>query len=166
MAEQHQDQRLNDVVKSYLPENEKGPTTSQVLAVVTLFPVIGTLLCLAGLTLAGTLIGLAVAAPLFVVFSPILVPAALAAALAVTGFWTSGGLGITARSSISWLVNYVRRTRRSSPALLEHARRRVPDTAGLQVKVTYNSSQVHVFLYSPCPLLTTSWLVFECIINN
>ncbi|KAI3464128.1 hypothetical protein Pfo_020791, partial [Paulownia fortunei] len=79
MAVQHQ-QRPTDAIKSYL--SEKVPSTSQVLAVVTLFPVGGILLCLAGLTLTGSLIGLAVATPLFVIFSPILVPAALTIALA------------------------------------------------------------------------------------
>ncbi|RVX18303.1 hypothetical protein CK203_006421 [Vitis vinifera] len=44
---------------------EKGPSTSQVLAVITLFPVGGILLVLSGLTLAGTLIGLTVATPTF-----------------------------------------------------------------------------------------------------
>ncbi|KAI3454446.1 hypothetical protein Pfo_011109 [Paulownia fortunei] len=108
----------------------QGSSTSQVLAVVTLFPVGGILLCLAGIILTGTLIGLAVATPLFVIFSPILVPAALTIALAVTGFLTSGAFGITALSSISWLLNYVRRMRGSLPEQLEQARRRVQETAG------------------------------------
>ncbi|EYU22164.1 hypothetical protein MIMGU_mgv1a021055mg, partial [Erythranthe guttata] len=102
-----------------------GPSTSQVLAVVALFPVGGTLLFLAGLVLTGTVVGLAVAAPLFLIFSPILVPAALTLALSVAGFITSGAFGITALSSVAWLLNYVRRMRWSSPEHFEHTRRRV-----------------------------------------
>ncbi|CAI9767348.1 unnamed protein product [Fraxinus pennsylvanica] len=112
---------------------EKGqgrPSTSQVLAVVTLLPIGGVLLCLAGLTLAGSLIGLALMTPLFVVFSPVLVPAVLTICLAVVGFLTSGAFGITALSSLSWLINYMRRMSGSMPEQLEQAKRRVHETAG------------------------------------
>ncbi|KAL0417143.1 UNVERIFIED_CONTAM: Oleosin [Sesamum latifolium] len=133
MAEQpHQYQRPTDVIKSYLPD--KAPSTSQVLAIVTLFPLGAVLLCLAGLILTGTIIGLAVATPLLVIFSPILVPAALTIALAVTGFLTSGAFGITALSSISWLLNYFRRMRGSLPEQLDHARRRVQETVGQKTR--------------------------------
>ncbi|XAR50219.1 hypothetical protein NMG60_11004486 [Bertholletia excelsa] len=101
---------------------EKGLSKSQVLAVVTLLPVGGVLLLLSGLILAGTLIGLAVATPLFLIFSPILVPAALGLGLAIAGFLTSGAFGITALSSLSWIVNYIRQAR-----LPEQAKRRVQD---------------------------------------
>ncbi|KAK6924808.1 Oleosin [Dillenia turbinata] len=116
-------------IKSLLPE--KAPSKSQVLAVVTLFPIGGILLILSGLTLTGSLIGLAVATPLFIIFSPILVPAALVIALAVAGFLTSGAFGITALSSFSWIVNYVRQGK--SPERLEHAKIRAEETAS-QVK--------------------------------
>ncbi|GFP90754.1 oleosin 21.2 kDa [Phtheirospermum japonicum] len=135
----HPHQRPTDVASSYLPE--KGPSTSQVLAVVTLVPVGGVLLALAGLILTGTVISLAVAAPLFVIFSPILVPAALAVALAVTGILTSGAFGITALSSISWLLNYVRKVRGSFPEQLEHMGRRVQDTAGYMGQKTREAGQ-------------------------
>ena len=110
---------------------EKRPSKSKVLAVATLFPVGGFLLLLAGLTLAGTVVGLALVTPLFVIFSPVLVPAALTIALAVTGFVTSGAFGITALSSISWIVNYLRSVRGPSEHLqMEHVKRRVTDAAG------------------------------------
>ncbi|KAK9117239.1 hypothetical protein Sjap_016186 [Stephania japonica] len=84
------------------------PSTSQVLAVVTMVPVGGVLLTLSGLTFAGSLIGLALTTPLFVIFSPVIVPAAIAIALAVTGFLVSGAFGITALSSMTYIVNYLR----------------------------------------------------------
>ncbi|KAL6583765.1 hypothetical protein OROMI_003054 [Orobanche minor] len=126
MAEHHQ-QHPTDVTRGYLPE--KGPSTPQILAVVTLVPIGGVLLTIAGLTLVGTLIGLTLAAPLFVIFSPIIVPAILTIALAVAGFITSGVFGITALSSIAWLLNYVRRIRGSLPEQLQHVGRRVQDAA-------------------------------------
>ncbi|KAL2539570.1 Oleosin 5 [Abeliophyllum distichum] len=120
MAEYHQQQ-----------QTEKGrPSTSQVLAVVILFPVGGILLCLSGLTLAGSLIGLALATPVFVICSPVLVPAVLTIGLAVVGFLTSGAFGITALSSLSWLINYMRRVTGTMPEQFEHTKRSVQDTAG------------------------------------
>ncbi|KAL3824876.1 hypothetical protein ACJIZ3_020905 [Penstemon smallii] len=129
MAEQQPHaQHQRDTLTRHL--QEKGPSTSQVLTVVTLFPIGGVLLTLAGLTLAGTLIGLTLATPLFIIFSPILVPAVLTIALAVMGIITSGIFGVTALSSVSWIVNYVRRMRESLPEHFEHARQRVQETAG------------------------------------
>lgn len=128
MAEHQIQPRPTEAIKSILPE--KRPSTSQVLAVVTLLPVGGVLLGLAGLLLVGTLIGLAVTTPLFVIFSPILVPAVITIAFAVVGFLTSGAFGITALSSLSWMVNYMRQMRGTVPEHLEHAKRRVQDTAG------------------------------------
>lgn len=108
---------------------QKGTTTAQVLAVVTLLPVGGVLLGLAGMTFIGTLIGLAVTSPLFVIFSPILVPAVIAIGFAVIGFLTSGAFGITALSSLSWIVNYLRSMTGSLPEHVDQAKRRVQDTA-------------------------------------
>ncbi|XP_051148101.1 oleosin H2-like [Andrographis paniculata] len=114
----------------YNYKSQPSPSSAfQILAVVTLFPVGAVLLFLSGLTLAGTLIGLALTTPLFIVFSPILVPAALALAAAVAGILTSGAFGLMALSSVSWLLNYLRQMRRSLPEQLEQARWRVQDAA-------------------------------------
>ncbi|KAJ4840649.1 hypothetical protein Tsubulata_033205 [Turnera subulata] len=121
---------VGEGLRSILPE--KGPTASQILAVVTLLPFGGFLLFLAGVTLTGTLIGLAVSTPLFVIFSPVLVPAALVIALAVTGFLTSGAFGVTALSSLSWMANNFRRVVASAPLpqTIEQVKRRTQDTVG------------------------------------
>lgn len=109
--------------KSLLPQ--KGPSTGQILAVVTLLPVTGALLGLAGLTLVGSLIGLAVATPLFVIFSPVLVPAAILVAGAVTAFLTSGAFGLTGLSSLSWLLNSFRQATGKEP--IDYAKQRVQE---------------------------------------
>ncbi|CAI9780619.1 unnamed protein product [Fraxinus pennsylvanica] len=114
-------------MKSVLPKN--GPSTSQVLAVVTLLPVGGSLLALAGLTLVGSFIGLAVTTPLFIIFSPVLVPAAILVGLAVTAFLTSGAFGLTGLSSLSWVVNFLRQFTGSMLEQLEPSKRRMADTA-------------------------------------
>ncbi|KAG5536954.1 hypothetical protein RHGRI_024399 [Rhododendron griersonianum] len=116
-----------DLTKSLLPE--KRPSKSQVLAVVTLLPAGGILLLLSGLTLAGTLVGLALTTPLFVICSPVLVPATLTLALAVAGFLASGTFGVTALSSLSWAVNCVRRSG-MLPGPLDQAARHVQEATG------------------------------------
>ncbi|KAL5713069.1 Oleosin 18.2 kDa-like [Ranunculus cassubicifolius] len=134
-----QQQSPTDAIKSMLPE--RGPSASQVVAVITLFPLGGLLLTLAGLTLAGTVIGLAVTTPIFILFSPVLVPAALTIGLAVTGFLTSGAFGLTGMSSLAWILNYLRQVTgriahqmgekvQQMPEHMEGAKRRLQDTTG------------------------------------
>lgn len=105
--------------------DKSGPTASQVVAVVTLLPIGGILLTLSGLTLAGTITGLTLATPLFLLFNPILVPAALAIALAVSGFLASGAFGPIELSSLSWIVNYVRGPRFPLLEHVDYAKRQV-----------------------------------------
>ncbi|XP_009612534.1 oleosin H2-like [Nicotiana tabacum] len=114
------------MIKSLLPQ--RGPSATQVLAIVTLLPVGGTLFCLAGITLFGSLIGLAVATPVFLLFSPVLVPAILTFALAVAGFLTSGAFGVTGLSSLSWILNYFRQGK-FVPENLDAVKRRMQDAA-------------------------------------
>ncbi|XP_010524296.1 PREDICTED: oleosin 5 [Tarenaya hassleriana] len=115
-------------VKTLLPQ--RGPSATQVLAVVTGIPVGGTLMILAGLTLAGSVIGLMVAFPLFVIFSPIIVPAAIAVGLAVMGFLASGAIGLTGLSSMSWVLNYLSRAKEAVPEQIDYAKRRMAGVAG------------------------------------
>ncbi|XP_021769148.1 oleosin 18.2 kDa-like [Chenopodium quinoa] len=118
-----------------------GPTASQVIALVTLVPVTGTLLFLAGLTLLGTVIGLCLATPVFLLFSPVLVPAALLMGLAVTGFLSSGAFGLTGLSSLSRVVGYIRQAGRRMPDDLDYAKRRVADMAAFAGQKTKDVGQ-------------------------
>ncbi|KAL6894440.1 hypothetical protein ACP4OV_008538 [Aristida adscensionis] len=108
---------------------DKSPSASQALTVATLFPLGGLLLLLSGLTLAGSVVGLAVATPLFLLFSPVLVPAALLIGMAVTGFLTSGALGLGGLSSLTCLANTARQVFQRTPDYVEEARLRVADAA-------------------------------------
>ncbi|KAJ6965705.1 oleosin 18.2 kDa-like [Populus alba x Populus x berolinensis] len=81
------------------------------------------LLALAGITLVGTVIGLAVTTPLFILFSPVLVPAALVIGLAVTSFLASGAFGLTGSWSLSWVGRYIQEATQTMP-------RRMQDMAG------------------------------------
>ncbi|XP_031477741.1 oleosin Cor a 15 [Nymphaea colorata] len=124
MAEQQQYHGVMEKIQ------EKSPSASQVVAVLALFPVGGTLLTLSGVTLTGTLIGLALLTPLFLLFSPVIVPAAILIALSVAGFLASGAFSLTAISSFSWLYKQV--SGKGGPVMeqIEHVKRRAQETAG------------------------------------
>lgn len=114
-------------MKNLLPD--KGPSASQALTVATLFPLGGFLLTLAGLSLTASVIGLVLATPVFLLFSPVLVPAALLMGLAVTGFLTSGALGLGGFSSLTCLANIVRGLFQRTPDYMEQAKRRMAEAA-------------------------------------
>ncbi|KAK7260689.1 hypothetical protein RIF29_26944 [Crotalaria pallida] len=110
--------------------SENGPSASQILAILAGLPVGGILLALAGLTLAGTLTGLAVTTPLFILFSPVIVPATIVIGLSVAAILTSGACGVTALSSFSWVTNYIRQTQGTVPEQMQSAKRTFADVAG------------------------------------
>lgn len=83
------------------------PRSHQVVKAATAVTAGGSLLVLSGLTLAGTVIALTIATPLFVIFSPVLVPAVIAVALLITGFLASGGFGVAAITVLSWIYRLV-----------------------------------------------------------
>ncbi|GMH08762.1 hypothetical protein Nepgr_010602 [Nepenthes gracilis] len=86
---------------------QQHPRAHQVVKAATAATIGGSLLLLSGLTLAGTVITLTVATPLLVIFSPVLVPAAIAVVFLIGGFLASGGFGIAALSALSWMYRYV-----------------------------------------------------------
>ncbi|ONK73531.1 uncharacterized protein A4U43_C04F32600 [Asparagus officinalis] len=77
-----------------------------------------------GLTLAGTVIALTVATPLLVIFSPVLVPAAIAVFLITSGFVTSGGFGVAALSVLGWMYKYLTGKHPVGADQIDHARAR------------------------------------------
>ncbi|CAA3005378.1 oleosin 1-like [Olea europaea var. sylvestris] len=87
--------------------DKQQPRSHQMVKAATAATAGGSLLVLSGLTLAGTVIALTLATPLLVIFSPVLVPAALAIFLICSGFLASGGFGVAAVSVLSWIYRYV-----------------------------------------------------------
>ncbi|KAL1819477.1 hypothetical protein DCAR_0415756 [Daucus carota subsp. sativus] len=121
--------------------HQNGPTTSQVLAIITLLPVGATLLGLAGITFIGTVIGLAVTTPVFIIFSPVIVPAVLAIGLAVAGVMASGVFGISGLSSLSWLLTLFRQTAEAMPETVDAAKKRALDVASYAGQKTKEAGQ-------------------------
>ncbi|XP_065872549.1 oleosin Cor a 13-like [Euphorbia lathyris] len=86
---------------------DQQPPSHQVVKAATAVTAGGSLLVLSSLILVGIVIGLTIATPLLVIFSPVLVPAVITVGLIITGFLASGGFGVAAISVLSWLYRYV-----------------------------------------------------------
>ncbi|XP_062087153.1 oleosin 1-like [Humulus lupulus] len=102
MAELHQQSQ-----QQYGGQQQHQPRSHQVVKAATAVTAGGSLLILSGLVLAATVIALTIATPLFVIFSPVLVPALITVGLILTGFLTSGGFGVAAITVLSWIYRYV-----------------------------------------------------------
>lgn len=86
---------------------QQQPLSHQMVKAATAVTAGGSLLVLSGLTLAGTVIALTLATPLLVIFSPVLVPAAITTFMVATGLLASGGFGMAALSVLTWIYRYV-----------------------------------------------------------
>lgn len=106
MADQHH--HMDTTKQSHFQQQQNDRSTTKIIAVLTFFPIGGFCFLLAALILTGTLIFVSLATPLFVIFSPVIVPALLSIGLAITGFMTSGAFGITGLTALIYIVNYFR----------------------------------------------------------
>ncbi|XP_045812545.1 oleosin Ara h 10.0101-like [Trifolium pratense] len=119
--------RYDGGITSFL--SERGPSAYQILATVGGFFIGGTLLLLASISFIASLIGLAIMTPLFILFSPVLVPAALTIGLAVAGILTADACGLTGLMSLSWTVRYIRDLQEAVPEQIDSVKGRVADVA-------------------------------------
>nr|AAR15432.1 pollen coat oleosin-glycine rich protein [Sisymbrium irio] len=78
----------------------------QVFQIISAAVVSAALFAFAGLTLACSVLALIVATPLFVIFSPVLVPATIATTLLATNLSASAFFGVTAIALIIWLLKH------------------------------------------------------------
>ncbi|XP_061339367.1 oleosin Ara h 15.0101-like [Gastrolobium bilobum] len=102
--------------------SNNNSTSRQTVKFLTAATIGVSLLLLSGLILTGTVIGLIIATPLLVLFSPILVPAAIVIALAAGGFLFSGGCGVAAIAALSWIYNYVSGNNPAGSDTLDYAK--------------------------------------------
>ncbi|CAI8603890.1 unnamed protein product [Vicia faba] len=120
--------------------------STQLVKAATAVTAGSSLLILSGLVLTGTVIALTVITPLFVIFSPVLVPAVVIVALLTLGFFASGGFGVAAVTVLAWNYTYV--TGKQPPGVdrLDTARqnlinkaREIRDYSQQQISGTQNS---------------------------
>ncbi|KAJ8526733.1 hypothetical protein K7X08_029210 [Anisodus acutangulus] len=89
------------------PRHEQHQQLSiQVAKTTTAVTVGGSLMVLSGLTLAATVIGLVMVTPLLVIFSPVLVPAAITIFMILGGLLAAGGFGATATFVFYWMYRF------------------------------------------------------------
>nr|CAA55348.1 oleosin [Helianthus annuus] len=119
--DQHTGDRL-----THPQRHEQGPSTGKIMVIMALLPITGILFGLAGITSSDGYRA-SLATPLFVIFSPVIVPAMIAIGLAVTGFLTSGTFGLTGLSSLSYLFNMVRRSTMSVPDQMDYVKGKLQD---------------------------------------
>lgn len=89
------------------PEKEQHPASYQAAKAATAVFVGSFLLLLSALAMAGTVVGLTAATPLLVIFSPVLVPAAIGLVLLCAGLVLSGGFGVAALAVLGWMYQYM-----------------------------------------------------------
>ncbi|KAK7351450.1 hypothetical protein VNO77_10930 [Canavalia gladiata] len=109
--------------------NINNPSSRQTVKFITAATIGVTLLLLSGLILTGTVIGLIIATPLLVIFSPVLVPAAITLFLVISGFLFSGGCGVAAIAALSWLYNYMSGNHPTGSDTLDYAKGLIADKA-------------------------------------
>ncbi|CAA6673746.1 unnamed protein product [Spirodela intermedia] len=125
MAEQQQQQRARGAREA----GEEAAPSHGAAKAVGAATAGGSMLLLSGLILAGTVVGLTLATPLLVIFSPVLLPAAAAAVLIAVGFVSAGGLALTALSVLSWIYRYAAGKHPPGAEQLEQARLRLAGKA-------------------------------------
>ncbi|RDY10693.1 Oleosin 16 kDa, partial [Mucuna pruriens] len=114
---------------NYESNSSINPPSRQTVKFITAAIIGITLLLLSGLILTGTVIGLVIATPLLVIFSPILVPAAFVLFLVASGFLFSGGCGVAAIAALSWIYNYVSGNQPVGSDTLDYAKGYLADKA-------------------------------------
>ncbi|KAI5060705.1 hypothetical protein GOP47_0025125 [Adiantum capillus-veneris] len=83
-----------------------APASSQIIGFLALLITGGVSLFIGGLTVTGIVITLVLLTPVFLFFSPILVPAGIVLFLCVAGVLTAGGAGVATMSVLSWVYNH------------------------------------------------------------
>ncbi|KAK8945489.1 Oleosin 18.5 kDa [Platanthera guangdongensis] len=110
-------------------QQQHRSTAHQLVKAATAFTTGGSMLALSGLTMAGTVIALTIATPLLLIFSPVLVPAAIAVSLIGSGFVASGGFGLAALSVLAWMYKYMTGKHPVGADQIDHARARIASKA-------------------------------------
>ncbi|KAH7440757.1 hypothetical protein KP509_03G009000 [Ceratopteris richardii] len=108
---------------------KRSPASSQIVGFFALITTIGVAFVLGGLAIAGIVITLLLLTPVFLFFSPILVPAGIILFLCVAGVLTAGGVGVTFLSVATWIYNYFKGRHPPGAEQIDLARRRAMEAA-------------------------------------
>lgn len=110
-------------------ELRRSPPNYEALRLMAAGTLGAALLGLSSLTFAGTVVFLVLATPFLIVFSPILVPAAILVVLSTGGFLFSGVSGIGGLAATFWLYRKARGQHLFAADQLDYARMRIASKA-------------------------------------
>ncbi|XP_024371133.1 oleosin G [Physcomitrium patens] len=110
----------------YYRAQENAPLNQrQALGLVTILVALGTITFIAGLTLTGTTLGFLFASPLLIIFSPILIPLAIFAFVAISSLLSFGGFA----SFVVWVYKYYKGAHPVGSDQVDAARYRIAEGA-------------------------------------
>ncbi|KAF8099015.1 hypothetical protein N665_0254s0016 [Sinapis alba] len=121
------------IIRKKKDKKSRRPSFKSVLTSILATQAAIFLLLLAGVSLAGTAIAFIATMPLFVVFSPVLVPAGVATGLLATGLAAAGSSGAMAVTVILWL--YKRATGKEPPKIMSKVLKKVFPGGGAAAKL-------------------------------
>lgn len=116
-----------------MAQHQQQQVSHQLAKTTTAVTLGGSMVVLSGLTLAVTIIGLVLATPLLVIFSPVLVPASIGVFLLLVGFFTAGVLGSTGTFVLTWMYRYATGKHPIGADQLDRARAKITG-AGKEIK--------------------------------
>ncbi|XP_045820043.1 oleosin Ara h 11.0102-like [Trifolium pratense] len=119
----------NNQLYNSTAQQQSSAKSTQLAKAATAITAGGSLLILSALVTTGTVIGLTIVTPLFVIFSPVLVPTVITVALLTLGFLASGGFGVAAITVLAWIYKYVTGNHPPGADQLDTARHRLINKA-------------------------------------
>lgn len=130
MTDQQHSLRRPTSAASFIQKlRQHAPNSTQLVGFATLVISGGILLLLTGLTLTATVLGLIFFAPMILISSPIWVPLGTLLFIAIAGFLSFFGFGVTAAAAAYWMYRYFRGLHPPGSDGVEYARTRIADTA-------------------------------------
>ncbi|KAL3696232.1 hypothetical protein R1sor_010308 [Riccia sorocarpa] len=108
---------------------EQAPNQRQLIGAVTIVTVIVLLTTIGGLVTGGLAIGAAVLTPVFIFFSPVLVPLGTVFFVGVAGLLSAAGVTLVGVSTLRWLYHYFMGYHPVGSDKVDAAKNRIVDTA-------------------------------------
>ncbi|KAL2649594.1 hypothetical protein R1flu_017722 [Riccia fluitans] len=108
---------------------EKAPTQRQLTGGLTIVTIVGLLTAVGGLLIGGLALGAAVLTPVFIVFSPVLVPVGTVLLLGIAGLLSAAGFTLAGFSSLRWLYQYFKGHHPVGSDNVDDAKNRIVNTA-------------------------------------
>ncbi|KAJ0233837.1 Glycine-rich protein GRP20 [Hirschfeldia incana] len=121
------------IIRKKHDKKSRRPSFKSVLTSILATQAAIFLLILAGVSLAGTAVAFIATMPLFIVFSPVLVPAGITTGLLATGLAAAGSSGAMAVTVILWL--YKRATGKEPPKIMSKVLKKVFPGGGAAAKL-------------------------------